>query len=139
MRDPKPSREPATKEVEVKRLLVLEDDDAVRYPLVKYLTARGCHAVGAAEPEEAEALLDHETFHLVILNLGLTRFGRYGLAVLAYVRARHPRLTVIMLSGDISPEVEADARRMGATAVLEKPHPLPDLAQLSLDLMGVTR
>ena len=110
MRDPKPSREPATKEVEVKRLLVLEDDDAVRYPLVKYLTARGCHAVGAAEPEEAEALLDHETFHLVIL-----------------------------LSGHISPEVEAEARRMGATAVLEKPHPLPHLAQLSLDLMGVTR
>ena len=139
MCDPTPSRKPANNPCDVKRLLVLDDDEAVRSPLVKYLSTRGCCAVGAAEPEEAEALLDHETFHLVILDLGLSRFGRNGLAVLASVRARHPRLPVIILSGHISPEVEEEARRMGATAVLEKPHPLPALARLALDLMGGTR
>jgi CheY-like chemotaxis protein len=41
-----------------------------------------------------------------------------------------------MLSAYVSPEVEEEAFRVGADAVLRKPQPLADLAKLAFGLMG---
>jgi CheY-like chemotaxis protein len=44
-------------------------------------------------------------------------------------------MPVIVLTGYASDDVEAEARRCGADAVLKKPQPLADIAQLALSLM----
>jgi CheY-like chemotaxis protein len=94
----------------------------------------------AAEPEEAEALISHRRYDLAILDLRVTRFGgTEGLEVLREIRRRDHGTKVIMLSAYISPEVEAEARTLGASAVLRKPQPLPDLAHLAYALAGVAR
>jgi len=120
----------------VRRMLLVDDEEAIRMPVGLYFRDLGWSVVGAAEPEEAEALVEHEHFDLVILDLALTRFGREGLEVLGTVRAMSPWVPVIVMSAHISPEVEEEARRLGADAVLRKPQPLAEVAQLIDRLTG---
>jgi DNA-binding response OmpR family regulator len=119
-----------------RRLLILEDEEAILRPMARYFTTLGWEVVAAREPEEAEALFEHSRFDLVVLDLGLTSFGREGLSVLGSLRARDPHLPVVVLSGYLSPEVEAEARRLGADAILQKPYPLLGLAQVIEGLAG---
>jgi len=118
------------------RLLILDDEEAILLPVSEYFRQRRYYVAATREPEEAEALLDHDPFDLVILDLALTRFGREGLEVLSAIRARRPWLPVVILSGFISDEVENEARLLRADAVLRKPQPLDELARVADALMG---
>jgi DNA-binding response OmpR family regulator len=72
----------------------------------------------------------------VVLDLGLSRFERNGLDVLRSLRHSHPWLPVVILSAFVSSDVEAEAKRIGADAVLKKPMALPNLAQVVTALAG---
>jgi CheY-like chemotaxis protein len=120
----------------IARLLILDDEDAVLLPLGRYFAELDYEVVTCREPEEAEALLECERFDLVILDLGLTRFGREGLEVLSSIRASHPWLPVIIFSAYLSPEVEEEAHRLKVDAVLGKPQPLEDIARVVETLLG---
>jgi CheY-like chemotaxis protein len=111
------------------RLLVVADDEAILLPIAQYLRARGLDVVVASEAEEAEALLDHEPFDLLVLDLSLSRFGRGGLEVLRSIHAAHPWLPLVALSAEAGAEVE-EAGRLGADAVLVQPQPLSELAHV---------
>lgn len=119
------------------RLLLLDDEEAILVPVASYLRDEGHEVVTCREPEEAEALLAHRSFDLMVLDLALTRFGRQGLEVLGSVRATHPWMPVIVLSGNVCPETEQLARRLGADAVLCKPQPLAELARVVVSLLGI--
>jgi CheY-like chemotaxis protein len=119
-----------------RRLLVLDDEAAILTSLSHYFRRHGYAVITSREPEEAEALLECEAFDLVILDLALTHFGREGLEVLGSIRAHHPWLPVIILSANVCPDVEEEAIRLGADAVLSKPLPLADLAQVADRLVG---
>ena len=94
----------------------------------------------AQEPEEAIALLRHRPYDLVLLDLRLTKFGTAdGLDVLRDLRERVQPTSVIVLSAHISAEVEEEAIRLGASAVLRKPQNLPDLAQMAFGFIGDKR
>jgi DNA-binding response OmpR family regulator len=121
------------------RLLVLDDEDAILMPLAHFFREMGYTVVTAREPEEAEALLDHQAFDLVILDLALTRFGIEGLEVLRSIRARSPWLPVIILSAHVSPEVESEARGLNVDAILAKPQPLRELARVASSVLGLER
>jgi DNA-binding response OmpR family regulator len=122
---------PDSAEDKRKRLLIIDDEDALLIPAAHYLRERGYSVVTAREPEEAQALLDRQRFDLVILDLALTPFGREGLDILGWIRSRHPSLPVIILSAEIPLEVEQEAHRLGADAVLGKPQPMSELARLA--------
>jgi CheY-like chemotaxis protein len=126
--------------VSAKRILLLDDEEAILLPTAKYFRGLGCTVDMAREPEEAEALISHRRYDLVILDLRVTRFGgAEGLEVLREIRRRDHGTSVIVLSAYISPEVEEEARALGADGVLRKPQPLPDLAHLAFALMGMPR
>ena len=132
-------REPATALPgghSTRRLLILDDEEAILLPLGRYFAELDFDVVTSREPEEAEALLECERFDVVILDLGLTRFGREGLEVLSSIRSSHPWLPVIIFSAYVSPEVEEEARRLGVDAVLGKPQPLEELARVVDTLLG---
>ncbi len=116
------------------RILLLDDEESIIVPVAEYFQNLGWSVVAAREPEEAEALLEHDAFDLVILDLWVTRFGTEGLEVLRALRERGHWMPVIVLTGYASEEVEAEARCCGADAVLKKPQPLADIAQLALVL-----
>jgi CheY-like chemotaxis protein len=126
--------------LEAKRVLLLDDEEAVLVPTARYFRGLGCAVDVAREPEEAEALVHHRRYDLAILDLRVTRFGgTEGLEVLREIRRRDHKTSVILLSAYISPEVEEEARSLGADGMLRKPQPLPDLAHLAFALMGTPR
>ncbi len=120
------------------RVLLVDDEVAILDPLTLYFRGLGWDAVPAREPEEAEALLEHDTFDLVILDLALTRFGKEGLAVLSALRSRNRFLPVIVLSANIAPDVAVEADRLGADAVLSKPQDLATLSRIARGLLGAS-
>jgi len=111
-------------------ILIVDDDAAISAPLAKYFRGLG-HAVDvAAEAEEAAALLVFQRYDAAILDLRLTNLGgAEGLALLHEIRERDARTSVVVLSAYISREARAEAIKRGANAVLQKPHPLADLAR----------
>jgi DNA-binding NtrC family response regulator len=119
-----------------KRLLILDDESAILLPLARYFSKQGYAVSTSQEPEEAEALLDCERFDLVILDLALTHFGREGLEVLSSIHAKDPWLPVIIFSANVSPEVQDEAIRLGAAAVLSKPQPLATLLAVAERMIG---
>ncbi len=118
------------------RILMLDDEIAILKPVISYFRVLGCRVIGAREPEEAQALLEHDVFDLIILDLGLTRFGTEGLEVVRSIREQDQRTPIIVLSAHVGAEVEEEAFRAGADHVLRKPQPLADLAQVVLSLIG---
>jgi DNA-binding response OmpR family regulator len=120
-----------------KRILLLDDEEAILIPMSRYFQKLGFVVDMASEPEEADALIAHRQYDLAILDLRLTKFSdAAGLDVLREIRRRNHETSVVILSAYASPEAEAEAWRLGADAVLKKPQPLPDLAQLALALAG---
>jgi CheY-like chemotaxis protein len=119
-----------------RHVLLLDDEEAILLPTAKYFRGLGWSVDFAREAEEGEALISHRHYDLAILDVRVTRFGGTGgLEVLREIRRRDHRTSVIVLSAYMSPEVEAEARRLGAAAVLRKPQPLPALAHLALTLL----
>lgn len=118
------------------RILMVDDEIDILKPVISYFRVLGCRVVGAREPEEAQALLEHEAFDLIILDLGLTRFGTDGLELVRGIREQDQRTPIIVLSAHVAAEVEKEAFHAGADYVLRKPQPLADLAQVVFGLIG---
>ena len=118
------------------RLVLIDDEEAIRRTIAKYFRERGWEVMATDDPDEAETVLEDEPHGVVVLDLGLSRFERNGLEVLRSLRHAHRGLPVAILSAFVSSEVEAEARRLGAHAVLKKPMGLPDLADVVSGLAG---
>ncbi len=89
------------------------------------------------ELEEAEALLAKLPYALVVADLRLTGiYGVEGLELVGYIRQRCPHTRMILLTAYGTPEIEAEARRLGVDAFIYKPKPLPELAQIVFALLG---
>ncbi len=118
------------------RLLLVDDEETILWAVGKYFRDLGWDVVATDDPDEAETVLEHEPYGVVVLDLGLSRFERNGLDVLRSLRHSHPWLPVVILSAFVSSDVEAEAKRIGADAVLKKPMALPSLAQVVIALSG---
>ena len=118
------------------RLLIVDDEPAIVVPLARYFRSSGYTVTTASEAAEAEAILTYELFDVVILDLSLSQFGPDGLEVLRSIRARSQDLPVVVLSANIRPEVEAQARLLAASAILAKPQALDELARVVARAMG---
>ncbi|MBK1840182.1 PAS-domain containing protein [Azospirillum sp. YIM B02556] len=93
-----PPRDPGAVEGGPERILVVEDDPAVRLTAVDMLTALGYRAVPAASAEEALVLLDGTAFDLLFTDVILTG-GMNGPALVAVAKVRQPSLHVLFCSG----------------------------------------
>ena len=118
------------------RLLIVDDAVAIRNALGRYFKRRGWTVDSAAEKEEAEALLACTEYAVVIADLRLT--GMYGVEGLDIVQCSHhlrPETRVVLLTGNGTPEIEAEARRRGADAFLHKPLPLREIEAVVASLV----
>ena len=119
------------------RLLIIDDEETILFALKRYFTRLHYQVVCATELEEAEALIAHECFDLVIADLSLTAGGSTeGLEMLRFLRAKCPRTRVVLLTAYGSPAVEREAKRRGADVFLHKPQPLLALARIASQLLG---
>lgn len=95
-----------------KRVLVIDDDEAVRKSLCAILTARGFQVVEADSGPAALVRLREGSVSIDAVILDHNMPGMNGREVLASLRATHRELPVVMASGhDLgSTEDAADAR-----------------------------
>jgi DNA-binding response OmpR family regulator len=119
------------------RLLIVDDEAAIRFALSEYFRENGWAVDAASEKEEAEALLSCTEYAVVIADLRLTGiYGVEGLDIIQLSRHLRPETRVVLLTGNGTPELEAEARRRGADAFLHKPLPLPQLEAVVASLFG---
>jgi ActR/RegA family two-component response regulator len=79
--------------------------------------------------DDAEALIDTESYAVVIVDLRLSAAEQAGgLRLLRYVRQSSPETRTVLLTAYGSPEAEAEARRIGVDALLAKSDGLGEVA-----------
>src|SRR5262245_47490516 len=122
-----------------KRLLLVDDEDAIVIPMAGYFRRLGCFVSTTGSPDEAIAALRAEPYDLCLLDLRLKPFDFGGLDVVSFLRTTRPSTPVIILSANVSAEAEEEARRLGVRAILRKPQPLAHVAHRALALMKVRR
>jgi two-component system response regulator HydG len=118
------------------RILIVDDSSSVRFALADYLRGLGHSVDCAVEREEAEALLVSRRYSVVIADLRLTSVhGAEGLEVINLAREVCPGARSVLLTAYASKEIEREASRRGASAVIQKPKPLAEVVQVVTALL----
>lgn len=121
------------------RVLIVDDEDLIVLAMKKYFEGIGFAVDAAYELEEAQALLAHYEYDLVIADLRLTGIGGVeGLQIVADVHQRCANTRVILLSAFGTPEIEQESYNRGADAFLRKPKAMKEIAQVARALLGQT-
>ena len=107
------------------RILIVDDEPSVAEVVAEVIRARGDGALVALDGHEALDILDATPVDGVFLDLLLP--GMNGLAVLARIRARHPCIPVVILSGHADDQQSREALALGAVDVIRKPTVLAHL------------
>ena len=122
----------------MKQLLIVDNEDTILFALKRYFSRLRFRVDAASELEEAEALVAHTQYDLVIVDLSLscTGGGTEGLEILRFIHSCSPKTHAILLTAFGTPSVEREALRRGARTVLHKPQPLPEIARIAGVLLG---
>ncbi|HQI80105.1 MAG TPA: response regulator [Deltaproteobacteria bacterium] len=102
-----------------KRILVVDDEEIVRYSLKNILVAAGFEVEDVASGEEALKLLYAQSFHMVLTDLVLEGMG--GLELLENIKVVSPKTLVIVITGYGSLKTAVAALRLGVYDYLLKP------------------
>ena len=101
------------------RILVIDDEAAIRDSLRMTLEYEGYEFIGAATGQEGLALAEREAPDLVLLDIKMP--GMDGLEVLDRLRAMNEALPVVMISGHGTISTAVEATKKGAFDFIEKP------------------
>ena len=108
------------------RLLVVDDDDAVRAVLAEILQEEGFQVVGRAiDGIEGVSLALSLSPDGVLLDVRMPRMG--GIEAARAIRAKLPNVRIVLLSAYDDLSLRAEAREAGASAFLVKGCPLSEL------------
>jgi DNA-binding NtrC family response regulator len=101
------------------RILVVEDNEAVRASLTLMLEREGFDVVAVAEFRRASELIDEELFDTLITDLDLP--GGTGLDLLERARIVRPRMRSFLMTGYGCSAVRQQVADLGASGYFEKP------------------
>jgi DNA-binding NtrC family response regulator len=107
------------------RVLVVDDDAALRYMLREALDEADLEVELASDGQEALDRLQKGRYDLVLSDLRMPRVD--GLALLAASRALHPAPRLILMTAHGSERLAVDAMKQGAWDYLRKPFELDEL------------
>lgn len=108
------------------RILVVDDETQIRELLCIYLMKQGYKVSTAANSAETLAVLAQIEVDLVVLDIGLA--DEDGLKLLARLKADHPKVRVVMLTGmGFVEDLLQEAHQKGADGYVSKILPLEEL------------
>ena len=110
------------------RILIIDDDDALREGMAETLTDLGHHPVGAPDGASGLAQIARDAFDAVLLDLRMP--GMDGMEVLRRIRAMQAPPPVAVLTAVATAANTIEAMRLGAVDHLAKPIGRADLAGL---------
>ena len=108
-------------------MLIVDDEEAVRRPMAKFLARRGARVNEAADGEEALAWLGAQDVDLILVDLRMPRMT--GVELYDKLEQARPGLAarVMFLSGDVSQLSEPGNTPVPRERVLVKPLELGEL------------
>jgi DNA-binding NtrC family response regulator len=118
------------------RILIVDDDDQLVDAYRDYLGGLGYPVDSAGEIEEAQTLLAHFSYSVVITDLRLSRLNFGGLDLVKFIRSIAVPTRVVVLTAYGWPELRSEAADQGVDAFLRKPMRLSDLAKTVEMLSG---
>lgn len=104
------------------KILVIDDDHNIRTLLCRMLERAGYEVLSAADGTQASELFRRHPLDLIITDLFMP--DREGMEIIQELRANHPRVKIIAISGGGSlggTSFLDVARLIGATSTLAKP------------------
>ncbi len=110
----------------IARILVVEDDEAIRTGLVIKLELDGHTVTAAVDGLEAQARIEDWAPDLILLDLMIP--GLDGLSVLRWLRRRDRKLPVLILSAKGREDQKVEGLKAGADDYLAKPFGLDELS-----------
>jgi two-component system, NtrC family, response regulator HydG len=122
-----------------KNILVVDDEESIRFTFEDFLTGDGYAVSTAASYEDALGLLDDTDFDLLFVDIIMG--GKTGIDLLREVKRKNPNTQVIIITGAPSVETATEALRLGALDYILKPVRQDDLlraARLACRYKSVT-
>lgn len=107
------------------RILVVDDEDALRLVLSTELEGEGYHVASAADGQEAINILGGQDFDLILLDIKMPNVD--GFEVLKFVKEKQPKTKVVMLTGFADLKNAIESKKLGAEDFVSKPYDLVDL------------
>ncbi len=107
------------------KILVVDDEDALRTVLSAELAGEGYQVTTAADGQEAINVLTSSAFDLILLDIKMPNVD--GFEVLKFVKEKHPKTKVIMLTGFADLKNAIESKKLGAEDFVSKPYDLVDL------------
>jgi len=100
-------------------ILVIDDEPGIRATVKDILEDEGYRTLTAEDGPMGLDLLRRESVEVVILDVWLPRMG--GIDVLKAIKADHPAVETIVVSGHASIDMAVNAVKLGAFDFIEKP------------------
>lgn len=107
------------------RILVVDDEDALRTVLSSELEGEGYEVDTAGDGDEAIAIVQKKQFNLVLLDIKMPKVD--GFEVLKFIKEKSPHVKVIMLTGFADLKNAIESKKLGAEDFVSKPYDLVDL------------
>lgn len=111
---------------EPRRLLIIEDDDALARTLTRSFERRGYLVRGASGAEALDTLLEDFSPTHAVVDLKLAG-GASGLICVKTLHAHDPDMTIVVLTGFASIATAVEAIKLGARHYLAKPSNTDDI------------
>jgi two-component system cell cycle sensor histidine kinase/response regulator CckA len=119
------------------RILVVDDEPAVRRFVVEALRSSGYDPVGAGSGREALSALYAESQTPTLLLTDIEMPGMTGIELAARVRADRPGIRVVLMTGRETSAARARERAGLVEGVLLKPFGLAELLDAVIDALAV--
>lgn len=110
---------------EKNKILVVDDEDALRTVLSGELISEGYDVRTASDGDEAMSCLQKESFDLLLLDIRMPRVN--GFEVLKYAKEKYPKTKVVMLTAFADLKNAIESKKLGAEDFISKPYDLVDL------------
>lgn len=110
------------------KILVVDDNDALRSIIVDFLRMHGHECDEAATAAQARTRLVEKKFDLALSDLQMP--CESGLDLLRYVVAGFPSTCFVLMSGSFDRDIRRRAMGMGALRCLSKPFKLTELLRI---------
>jgi putative two-component system response regulator len=105
--------------VAARRILIVDDEAAMRRTIVRMLRSEEYECVGAGSVQEAREALAQDAFDLVMCDLKMP--GESGLTLVEEIQAAPGETAVLMITVDDDPDMAHKTAVLGATGYLVKP------------------
>jgi two-component system nitrogen regulation response regulator GlnG len=118
-------------------VLVVDDEESVRYSFRKLLREPEYRVIGAANGVEALAHLQDQPPDLIILDIQMP--GSSGLDILQEIKTRAPKIPVLIITAYGTSERIITAMKHGAHEYIEKPFDIPRMKTLIDETLAMSR